>query len=577
MNMFRIRKFSLSGTLGVAAVALLFMCGPSLHAQKKPAAPAPKPAAKPAAKPSATGKTTTSTAGRGTTSTAGRGTTGTAGRGTTGRGTTSTAGRGATGRGGTTGGARGGTTAGRGGSPGGARGGSSFANKGGRGSTTVHTARGNDVRKDSHGNVRDVHTKSGMDIHHGPGGSRRSEMDHGRMNRTVAFRGGHGYSERPYRYGGHDYGHRTYYDHGRAYDRYYRGYGWHGGYFEGYSPAFYYSAGFYGWAYNPWVAPMPYAWGWGGAPWVGFYGAYFTPYASYPSASFWLTDYLVSQTLAAAYADQAAANANAQVAAEAAPPAPMTPDVKALIAAEVQRQIALENSEAKVAETGETDPASSGVVRMLTDNQSHMFVAGADLDLTDAAGNECSISQGDALQLIAPHAPLEGDALTAILVVMASKAQDCGKGSTVLVSVNDLQDMQNHMRETIDQGMGDLQAHKNGLPAPPPSATAPPVQAAFDKGAPGPDPQAAAEIQAQAQAADQADKDAIADASAQGGPSAAAAPAGPPISIGIGQTIDQVTGALGQPKSIVDLGAKKIYVYKDMKITFKDGKVTDVQ
>jgi len=28
---------------------------------------------------------------------------------------------------------------------------------------------------------------------------------------------------------------------------------------------------------------------------------------------------------------------------------------------------------------------------------------------------------------------------------------------------------------------------------------------------------------------------------------------------------------------IVNLGAKKIYVYKDMKVTFKDGKVSDVQ
>ena len=30
-------------------------------------------------------------------------------------------------------------------------------------------------------------------------------------------------------------------------------------------------------------------------------------------------------------------------------------------------------------------------------------------------------------------------------------------------------------------------------------------------------------------------------------------------------------------KNIVDLGAKKIYVYKDMKVTFTAGKVTDVQ
>lgn len=44
-----------------------------------------------------------------------------------------------------------------------------------------------------------------------------------------------------------------------------------------------------------------------------------------------------------------------------------------------------------------------------------------------------------------------------------------------------------------------------------------------------------------------------------------------------GWCIEEVTGAMGQPKNIVDLGAKKIYVYEDMKITFNGGKVTDVQ
>ena len=57
----------------------------------------------------------------------------------------------------------------------------------------------------------------------------------------------------------------------------------------------------------------------------------------------------------------------------------------------------------------------------------------------------------------------------------------------------------------------------------------------------------------------------------------AAAPAAEPVSVDVGQTIDQVTAALGTPLKIVNLGAKKIYVYKDMKVTFKDGKVSDVQ
>jgi hypothetical protein len=36
-------------------------------------------------------------------------------------------------------------------------------------------------------------------------------------------------------------------------------------------------------------------------------------------------------------------------------------------------------------------------------------------------------------------------------------------------------------------------------------------------------------------------------------------------------------GVLGEPKNIVDLGTKKVYVYSDnTKITFKDGRVTAV-
>lgn len=56
-------------------------------------------------------------------------------------------------------------------------------------------------------------------------------------------------------------------------------------------------------------------------------------------------------------------------------------------------------------------------------------------------------------------------------------------------------------------------------------------------------------------------------------------PAAPvaPQTISIGQTPDQVTAALGQPQQIIDLGAKKTYIYKDMKVIFVKGKVSDVQ
>ena len=54
-------------------------------------------------------------------------------------------------------------------------------------------------------------------------------------------------------------------------------------------------------------------------------------------------------------------------------------------------------------------------------------------------------------------------------------------------------------------------------------------------------------------------------------------PAPPPASIQLGQTLDQVQASFGPPEKIVNLGAKQIYVYKDLKVTFVNGKVTDVQ
>jgi len=47
--------------------------------------------------------------------------------------------------------------------------------------------------------------------------------------------------------------------------------------------------------------------------------------------------------------------------------------------------------------------------------------------------------------------------------------------------------------------------------------------------------------------------------------------------IALGQTRPEVEEILGKPERIVDLGAKVTYVYKDMKVIFVDGKVSDVQ
>jgi len=67
------------------------------------------------------------------------------------------------------------------------------------------------------------------------------------------------------------------------------------------------------------------------------------------------------------------------------------------------------------------------------------------------------------------------------------------------------------------------------------------------------------------------------DANQQQAAPAEQAPAAPPATVEIGQSPDDVVAILGQPEKIINLGPKQIYVYKDLKVTFIKGKVTDAQ
>jgi hypothetical protein len=557
---------------------------PATAAAAKPATPAGRGAAAPAGR--AGGAATP--AGRGATPAAGgRGTTpASGGRGTTpaagGRGTTpATGGRGATGAaaggrgsGAAAGGRGSGATAGGRGANASAARGSARVPAGGR---EVHTANGGHATFDRGGHPRDVHAR-GMEIHHGPGGGRTIVRERPGGVRVVSNHYGHGYIAHPYAYHGVAYMHRTYYYNGVAYSRFYRPYAWGGVPLNVYAPGAYFVPAYYGWAYNPWAVPVAYSWGWAANPWYGYYGGWFAPYPTYAGPAFWLTDYLVSQTLMAAYQERAAgAAAAANYAAT-----PMTPDVKNLIADEVKRQLALESQEAGAGSA--PDPASSGIARMLADNQPHIFVAGAGLDVTSTNG-ECFVTEGDVLRLqgsVPPGSP------AANLMVMASKGQDCARGSMVQVQVSDLQDMQNHMRETLDQGLGDLQNKQgqNGIPAAPSTVLAAAKPTEFAQSAPPPDPNVKTELSAQAKEADQAEQEVLQEAAsgpnAGGGPSAppsAAAPPAPPKAkkLDPGMSIDQVKAAMGEPKEIVDAGVKQIYIYDAVKLTLVNGKLTKIE
>jgi hypothetical protein len=375
-------------------------------------------------------------------------------------------------------------------------------NKSGQLSNVV-TNKGTEAHFDARGKVRTIATANGTTITHGPGGERRIEtVRHDLVNhsdtRIVSTGSNRGFLERrSVDRAGNPYMRRTYVYGGQTYVTVYRGYRYNGVVYYQYVPAYYYRPAFYAWGYGPWGAPVVYTgWGWYGAPWYGWSGYYFAPYPVYPSAAYWLTDYLIAENLQAAYeaqadanantaaanADEAAANANAAAANADAVAAQrgaqagattLTPEVKAMIAEEVKAQLAAEQAAATQDGTAIGTPTSvpaqpagsTEQVPPALDPNLRVFIVTTSLDVT-ADGQPCSLSPGDVLRRM-DNAPDSDN--TVGVMVLSSKKSDCSMDSSPRLQVTDLQEMHNHFREQLDNGLKTLADNqgKNGIPAGP--------------------------------------------------------------------------------------------------------------
>ena len=347
-----------------------------------------------------------------------------------------------------------------------------------------------------------------------------------------------GYVQRSYmNRGGHSYYSRTYYDHGHYYSAVYRGYYWGGHAYYGWHPGFWFHPGFYAWGYRPWGAPVYWGvglWGWGGAPWYGFYGGWFAPYPYYAGPAFWLTDYLIAAELQSAYAARAEANAEADAdamassnygsdsgSAPASAGVTLTPEVKQAIADEVKAELAAQQaqaaqdsgSSAQAAPAPSNNPAPANDSDQLPpalDPARRTFVVDNNLTLV-ANGQECELTGGDVLTRLTDTP--DGDNMVNASV-SASKKSECAAGATVAVKVDDLQEMQNHFAQQLNNGLSEL-AKKQGtgdMPKAPDTSTV-----ASDIPAPQPDTTAEKTLQDQQAAADQAEAQVKQEAAAAGG------------------------------------------------------------
>jgi hypothetical protein len=429
------------------------------------------------------------------------------------------------------------------------------------------TPNGGMVSRSSNGGIREVRTPTGATVYHGPGGQRRVEVVRPGNRVVVATRNG-GYVQRPAVYHGREYTQRTYIRHGVTVVRVYQPYRYGGIVLNVYRPVRYYPPAYYYWAYSPWDRPIRYSWGWYRDPWYGYYGGYFTPYPVYSSPSLWLTDYLVASTLQAAYEEQAAAS----MPVPSSGFEPMSANVKAAIADEVRRQLEQERMEQQqmqqTSASGPEPPLFGG-------GNIHTFVVSSSLAVASSMG-ECAITDGDVLQLNGTPPP---SASSAEAIVLASKGADCRAGIAVSVPVADLQEMQNHMRETLDMGLADLRSKQGQgeMPPLPANASGPSADAPYAAEL-RPDADAAVQVR---QSFNDADREAqeVVNQSLAGDPEprAAAPRAGASTDFAVGQTIAEIVKIMGPPQSTFDGGAKQLYIYKNLKFTFVNGRLTTVE
>jgi hypothetical protein len=365
-----------------------------------------------------------------------------------------------------------------------------------------------------------------MHITRGVNGSRTVVSNRG--GARIVTTGHGGYVQRAYvTRGGRSFYSRTYVSGGVVRVGVYRGYAWGGRTYFGYYPGFYFHPGFYGWGWHPWGAPLFWgvgAWGWGG-PWYGFYGGWWNPYPSYAAPYYWLTDYLISQQLQAAYAARADANADAIAAdsqasaggsggdVQASANVALTPEVKDAIAQEVKAQLEAQQNQAQSGAGNNSAPApanASDQVPPALDPAQRTFVV--DTAVTAVAnGQECGLTSGDVVTRLT-DTPDAGNNVNAS--VSATKKGDCASGLTVAVKVDDLQEMYNHFQEQVTNGMSELAKKQGtgGMPAAPDTGTTP-----SDVPPPAPDPDAAKTLQDQQQQADQTEQQVKQEAAAGGG------------------------------------------------------------
>jgi hypothetical protein len=190
-----------------------------------------------------------------------------------------------------------------------------------------------------------------------------------------------------------------------------------------------------------------YRWNWIYHPWWDSYRYYYRPYIWYVSPAWWLTDYVFITTLyAPTYAShpyghygQGYEDGYARGYRDALVSESLKEQIRSQIDDELYRN--------------QYDLAPASLFDQLYD-PNHVFI----VSKPSSGGSRtraCILSEGDLIK------PIEqGQGRTWWMRVVVSKTGSCWAGSEVLVSLEDLEEFQNHFSESIEEGLVRLESEQ---------------------------------------------------------------------------------------------------------------------
>jgi len=221
-------------------------------------------------------------------------------------------------------------------------------------------------------------------------------------------------------------------------DRFFRFHDFHGFHFFVFAPFWAFDLAFWDFYFAPFGAPWFYTWPWVSAPWYAAWGWYYTPYPYYLDASYWVTDYVVSDMLS----DQYEQGYNSG-------------EAKGIAISESNRDQLRTEVEAC---SRDLKAGQAPVIDTALQTPGYLFAVDSSYDAVSVAeGTNCSLTTGDLIKV--SQAPGVTDT-SVLMEVVTAKNGSCAAGVQVRIALTDLQEMINGFSERVDDGLNDFKNHK---------------------------------------------------------------------------------------------------------------------